>query len=95
MLPVFEIVDKTGRRIRLTGERWSHIQEEHPRVSNIEEIRDTLANPLKVTSSKYSPDSVCYYYRFNKDLKRYLMVAVKYLNGEGFVVTAYYSRNIQ
>ena len=31
---IFEIKDKTGRKIYLTKERWKHICEEHPDVSD-------------------------------------------------------------
>ena len=92
---VFEIIDKTGRKIRLTQERWSHITQEHPEVVSLEEVKDTLTSPLKIKSSKYSPEDVNYYYRFDKDKKKYLMVAVKYLNGDGFVITVYYLRNLK
>jgi len=95
MLNIFEIADKTGRKIRLTQERWSHITQEHPEVVSLEEVKDTLTSPLKIKSSKYSPEDVNYYYRFDKDKKKYLMVAVKYLNGDGFVITVYYLRNLK
>jgi len=94
-LNIFEIADKTGRKIRLTQERWSHITQEHPEVVSLEEVKDTLTSPLKIKSSKYSPEDVNYYYRFDKDKKKYLMVAVKYLNGDGFVITVYYLRNLK
>ena len=95
MTNIFEIVDKSKRKIRLTKERWKHITEEHPRINNLEEIKETIVNPLKITSSKYEPNNVCYYYHYNKKIKRYLMVVVKYLNGDGFIITSYYMRNIQ
>ena len=95
MTKIFEVRDKSGREIKLSKERWKHIQKEHSRIKNSEEIRQTLVSPLKITPSKYDPDKVRYYYRYNKDLKRYLFVAVKYLNGEGFVITSFYRRNIE
>jgi len=91
---IFEITDKSRRKIRLPQERWNHIQREHIRVTDLDELKKTLTTPLKITSSKYD-ENVCYYYRFNKVIKRYLMVAVKYLNGHGFVITSYYLRNIK
>ena len=95
MINIFEIIDKSKRKIRLPAERWKHIQAEHSQISDIEELKQALANPLKITPSKYDPEQVCYYYRYNKNNKKYLFVAVKYLNGDGFVVTAYYMRKIQ
>ena len=95
MIHIFEVTDKSGRKIRLPKERWKHIQEEHSRINDPEELKHTLINPLKITPSKYDPETVRYYYRYNKNLKRYLFVAVKYLNGDGFVVTSFYRRNIE
>ena len=68
---------------------------EHPEITDYEEIIAALANPLKINSSFYNPDSIKWYYKFDKKKNRYLMVAVKYLNGEGFVITSYYMRNIK
>ena len=91
---VFEVVDKSGRKIRLTREQWKHILGEHPGVTDLEEIKNTLVNPLKITLSKYDPEQVRYYYRYNTEKRQYLFVAVKYLNGDGFVITSYYLRKM-
>lgn len=49
---VFEIVDKTGRKIRLTKRQWSHItspESPHAYMTNyVEEIKETLVKPDKV-----------------------------------------------
>jgi len=95
MTHIFEVTDKSGRRIRLPKERWKHIQVEHSRISDLEELKKALINPLKITQSKYDPENVCYYYSYNKNFKRYLFVAVKYLNGDGFIITSYHMRKIQ
>ena len=34
-----------------------------------------------------------YFHSYIKDIKFYLIVAVKYLNGDGFIITAFYSKN--
>ena len=95
MPSIFEITDKSKRKVRLTTERWKHIQAEHPQIKNMEELKTALTDPLKITPSKHDPEQVSYYYHYNKPLKRYLFVAVKYLNGDGFIITAYYMRKIQ
>ena len=92
---IFEIQDKTGRRIRLSKERWKHIQEEHPYLHNPEELKQTLINPLKITPSKYNPENVRYYYHHIKETRKYLFVAVRYLNGEGFIITSFLRRTIE
>jgi len=42
-------------------------------------------------------ENVRYYYRYYKNIEssaKNLLVVVKYLNGEGFVITAYFVRSI-
>ena len=68
---LFEIVDKSGRKIGLSQERWKHIKIEHPEIKNIDQLIETLVKPLKITPSKYDPDKVRYYYHFEKERKKY------------------------
>lgn len=93
---IFEVIDKSGRKIRLSKEGWKHIKKEHPQIQikDIKQIKHTIIYPLKIKLSKYNMN-VNFYYTFNKERKRYLMVCVKYLNGEGFIITAYYMKNIR
>ena len=92
---IFEVEDKSGRKIHLSDERWKHIVTEHANLSDkIEDIKDTLANPLTIRRSKYD-EKVRFYYKFYKNLSKYLLVSVKYLNGEGFVITAFYTSKIE
>ena len=92
---IFEIKDKSGRKIHLSKERWSHIVTEHYKLgSKIEDIKDTLTNPLTIRQSKYRED-VVFYYRYHKNLSKHLLVSVKYLNGEGYVITAFYTRKLE
>lgn len=90
---LFEILDKKGRKIRLTETGFKHISTDHPDVS-IEDVKRTIELPTTIITSTYD-EHVKWYYRFNKELKEYLLVAVKYLNGEAFIITAYYTKHIQ
>ena len=98
MSHVFQLEDKSGRKIHLSKERWEHINQEHPEVSNyLEEIKETLKNPTKIKTYKYDKD-VRYFYRYYKNREsaaKYLLIIVKYLNGNGFIITAYFVRNIK
>ena len=92
---IFEIIDKTGRKIHLSKERWGeHIKLEHPEVREYEEIEKVLKNPGAMISSDRD-DNVMWYFIYNKIRKRYLKVSVKYLNGTGYVITAHYTRKLQ
>ena len=86
---ISEVVDKTGRKIILTKERWEHIRKDHPGVE-LEEIEKTLLQPIKImkiTDDKY------YYFHYckHKNLpKKFLRVIVKYKNNQWLVMTAYF-----
>ncbi len=90
---IFEVVDKSGRRIRLTKERWKHIRLEHPEIEDSYEIEKVLKNPDKILESDRD-ESVGWYFTYNKKFGEYLKVAVKYLNGEGYVITAHYTAKL-
>lgn len=94
-MDVLFIAGTGSRKIRLTKERWRHITREHPEVTDIEELKAAVQKPLTVTPSVYDPENVAWHYRYNKEKKRYLMVAVKYLNGDGFIITCHYTRKIK
>ena len=93
---IFEIIDKTGKKVHLPKERWSHILE-HPRMdyNQLENIQLTLKNPLTI---RYEDDeSVLYFYKEFKHhdpSERYLLVGVKYLNGDGFIITSFFTNKI-
>ncbi len=94
---VFEITDRTGRKIYLTKERWTHITNPaslHPYMANyLEEVKQTLIKPDLIVQQKFD-DSKANYYKHIKEEKVYLLVGVKYLNGKGFVITAFLTRKI-
>ena len=92
---LWETLDKSGRLIHLSIERWKHIAREHPEVADMEKLKEVIMKPDKITLSFYDPAKVRYYYKFFKKLNRYLMIAVKYLNGNGFIITAYLMREIR
>ena len=92
---IFEISDKTGRRIRLTKTQFKHVICHKGMENEIEKIKDTLLNPLRIVP--HETGELYDYYRYYKDRKKkakFLQVVVKYLNGEGFIITAYFVRKI-
>jgi len=45
----------SGKRIRLTKERWNHIRERHPEVADkLSEILETIADPDMSSSAPQS-----------------------------------------
>lgn len=94
---IFEVEDITGRIIYLTKERWRHIIHRHPLLFNqIESIKGTIITPLAIINS-LSDENIRYYYTYNKKIKsreKYLLIIIKYLNGNGFIITSYYTQRI-
>ena len=94
---IFEVIDKTGRKIHLSNERWRHIRKRHPEVEEYDSIVDALMRPDKVTNY-HIDESIVYYYKYYKSRPspdKYLLIVVKYLNGHGYVLTSYYEDKIR
>ncbi len=93
---IFDVLDKSGRRIHLSREKWRHISSKHSKMVDtqmLEEIKDTLINPALIVEHKYD-ETKRNYYKHYKDKQRYLLVVVKYLNGDGYISTAFMTRRI-
>ncbi len=95
---ILEIIDKSERKIRLTKERWTHITlptSLHPYMTNyLEEIKQALANPDLIIKHQFNEQKADYYLYLKRE-KLYLLVGVNYLNGEGFITTAFLVRNVK
>ena len=89
---LFEVTDILGRKIRTTKTYWKKIKEiKHRELHhNIPEIKNTLKLPDEIRKSVTDETILLY----SKEVKEYdiLIVAVKVLNGEGFLVTAYQTK---
>ena len=91
---VFEIADKTGRLIHLSKERWSHIVQHHPDMAGKEEnVKLSVTTPTIIVPHKYD-DKTANYYRYRKETHDYFLIVIKYLNGKGFIKTAFYTSKL-
>lgn len=94
---LFEITDKSGRKVHLSEKQWAHIRKKHPEVEDFDMLREGIEKFDKVTNYGYD-SSVHYFYKYFKHKQlpnRYLCIAIKYLNGEGYVITAYFDKGIK
>ncbi len=92
---IFEVVDKSGRKIHLAKERLSHIFEHKGMDKYIEEIKQTITKPITIISHEYG--EIYDYYSYHKHIKsnlKYLKVVVKYLNNHGYIISAYFVPDI-
>ena len=92
---VFEVVDKSGRKIHLSNERWKHIlKHNNVNFSHLEDVKSALTRPTHAILQAFDKTKGNYYL-YNKQMKNYLLVVVKYLNGNGYVITVFFTKNIQ
>ncbi len=91
---IFVVIDKTKRNISLTQKQWNHICQHSEMTGELERIKEVLVFPHKIIRSPRD-SYVHYYFQYKKECSKYLMVAVKYLNGEGFIITSFYSTKLR
>jgi len=85
---IFEVIDKTSRKIRLTKRQWEHIMRRHPYMGKyVEEIKETIKMPDKLIIKLYNKGYYYKHYKYLKKPNRFILVVVKYLNDEGFIIT--------
>jgi hypothetical protein len=85
------LTDYTGRKVRLTDERWAHISE-HPEMKNMRlALEETLRAPTVVVESLSEPASRLYHRFYPRSMVggKHLCVVVKFSADDAFVVTAY------
>mgnify|MGYP001577771446 CR=1 FL=1 len=87
-------LDYKGRNIRLTDERWKHINERHPETIGQEKfIEETMSTPDFIQEG--TKGELLTIKRFKKTPvsdNKYLVVVYKPENIGGFLVTAYFTR---
>lgn len=96
METIFEVTDKTGKKIYLSNNQYKHLLK-HPFMHNpIENIKDTLKNPTTIRYYEEDKKKISFYKEFknNKETERFLLVLVKYLNGKGFIITSFFTNKI-
>ena|SRR4030067_457292 len=91
------LIDYTGKIIRLTDERLAHIKEHPEMVAHTMKINETLTTPDTVIRSKTDAE-VNLYFKYYKKLSigdKYLCVVVKYKEDDVFIITAHFTDSIK
>jgi len=91
------LIDYTGKIIRLTDERLAHIKEHPEMVAHTMKINETLTTPDTVIRSKTDAE-VNLYFKYYKKLSigdKYLCVVVKYKKDDVFIITAHFTDSIK
>ena|SRR3989344_3896762 len=92
---LFEVKDVLGRKIRTATDYWQKIKTlKHRELKyDIPEVKNTLTNPEEVRRSV--TDSTILLYAQKQKKYDILIVAVKVLNGDGFLVTVYQTKEVK
>lgn len=97
MMAIFEAQSKLGRKVRLTHTQWNHVTLRHGELRGQEtKIKETLQEPDFVLYSER--DDNYQYHKFYSETpvsEKYLLVVVRQLNDEGFVITAFFLRKVR
>ncbi len=91
------ISDVFGRKIRFTDERKFHILRRVEMKGQENKIIETVQKPDAVRHS-ISDKNVHLYYKFYQKTpvgEKYLLTALKVFNGEGFIITAFFTDKIK
>jgi heme A synthase len=88
------LIDHSGRKIRLTDERRQHILE-HPEMSNqFDRLKETIQSPETIVSTTADDTVQVYhrYYEITPVTSKFLLVVVKVVDDDAFILTAFFSR---
>jgi hypothetical protein len=85
------VLSKNGIPIRLTGERWAHIAEEHGELADMRsEVLETLAQPRRILAGGRGEFLAIR----EQEPGKFLVVVYRELGNDGFVMTAFLTRKI-
>ncbi len=94
MEPLLEVKAASGKVIRTTKSHWDLISKlKHPEIEGKEtEVKNCLTNPVEIRKSSEDPEVYLYYSPY---VQYYICVVARYLNGDGFIITAYITDKIK
>lgn len=92
MSMVKSAVSKNGVAIRLTGERWQHIGEEHVELLGLQaEIMEAIRDPVRIVGGNAGELLAVR----ELELGEYMVVVYREVSSDGFVITAFLTRRIR
>ena len=95
---MWRLKDLHNRHIRLTDERWEHIEGEHPEMfGQLEKVWETLLTPDRIIRSHSDLQVELFYrnYETTPVSHKFLCVVVKVLPDDLFMITAYFTDTVK
>ena len=84
----FAIPTPLGICVRTSEWYWQKLIIKHPDIAALEaKVIETLTQPDEIRQSNCDPNIILFYLTLRT--KRWVVVVVRRLNGDGFVITAY------
>lgn len=96
-LALLRVICKLGKVVSLSDDRWKHVLS-HPEMQNQRRrIKETLVDPDEIRASIHSTQTWLFYKLYAKTpvTTKFLLVIVKVLDEEGFIVTAFFTDKIK
>ncbi|MGE0823145.1 MAG: hypothetical protein AB7G75_15545 [Candidatus Binatia bacterium] len=89
--------DHLGRAVRLTDERLAHLLEHIEMVGQLDKVQETLQDPHVIVRSQRDPNVHLYHkhYPATPVTEKYLLVAVKRMDNDAFLLTAFFTDTIK
>ena len=89
-----EVTTPLGRQVRTTAAYWGVIVTlKHPIMRSKEAlVQQTLQTPVEIRQSKSDPSV---YLHYGVEPPYLICVVARYLNGDGFIITAYRTNKIK
>jgi hypothetical protein len=88
------VLSKNRVPLRLSSERWEHIERRHPEMKNQKDkVLDTVSNPDFIQQGDFGECLAIKYFKETPLTEKYLVVIYKEIDKEkGFIITAYFTR---
>ena len=94
---IFEVTAYNDRIVRLSEAQWRHILFFHPEVEGEQvKIMECVHKPEIVLEGATRDTRVCYiFYPSTPVTSKYLVVVIKVLDREGFIITSYFTERMR
>lgn len=92
------IQDISNRAIRLTDERLSHLETDHPEMQGqLSKIIETMSDPDIINRSATDPQVELFYkhYLSTPVTTKFLCVVLKVLTDDNFIITSFFTNTVR
>ena len=88
------IFSKNKVLIRMTQERWEHISNRHPELeTQRHKVIETVSDPDRILRGDFGELLAVKFYPSTPLTSKYMVVAYKEVQGDGFILTAYFTNS--